>query len=213
MKYLFNASGANQPAICEFDILGETAVREGEVVCLTGGVIKGNVKDGVLIGVSAEEHTGTADILNARADGSRLRVNVSPDAVYAVKAMKLSATAGTATTFVCSAAGLTASAAGKLVLVAKSSTSANTDRIGTQRKISSCTVSGTTATFTIQNGAAPNTGDTYAFIPTIGTAMCLDGDKDGAVMANADTDVKLRVVGADAEKCEVFVKLTGGLFA
>ena len=41
MKFVFCASGADQPAIKDFDVQNDKEINEGEAVCLTGEKITG----------------------------------------------------------------------------------------------------------------------------------------------------------------------------
>ena len=147
MKFSFNASGANAPLIREYDITPTFAVKEGEALGIADSIaVKADDGDH-LLGVCAEEHTGVHDELNPRADGSKIRVNIAPHAVYETALPKVAAKSGGATTLVVDSAGLSASvASGRAVLVAKAATSANTDEVGSARRISACAVSGGNAT-------------------------------------------------------------------
>ena len=53
-----------------------------------------------IIGVTQEEHTGEHDELNSRSDGTKIRINIAPDAVYEVPLPSYTAKSGTATTIV-----------------------------------------------------------------------------------------------------------------
>lgn len=215
MKFLYCASGANQPAVKEFEVIADKEINEGQVVCVKDGVIDGTVKDGVVLGVCAETHTGKSDILNRRANGNRLRVNITPDAVYAAKAKKITAALGcSATAIKCSDSTFSASVkSGSLVLCEKASGSTNTDEIGAIRKISATAVSSGTVTFTVDEGAVACEGDVYEFYPELGDEMYLDAEGFGYAAVNALTDVKLKTVGADTKKSEVHFKLLDLLFA
>ena len=215
MKFVFCAAGANQPAIREFDIQPDACIEEGRVVCATGGVADESVKNGILLGVAAETHSGKADILNPRSDGKRIRVNVTAGAVYSAKAKSLTALTGcTATAFSCNSTLFSSAVtSGVLVLRSKADGSTNTDAIGAVRTVSACAVSSGKATFTVSSGGVPCAGDVYEYYPALGAEVYADSDGTGFAPVNASTDIKLKVVGIDAEKGEVFVTLKNLLFA
>lgn len=214
MKFAYCYAGGNIPAIKEFDIEKTASVETGEVVCAVDGVITGETSGGTVIGVCEETHTGTEDMLNIRSNGTKVRVNVT-DGVYEAEAMKLTATAeGTATSFKCESTGLSdAVTGGCLILLEKGEGSANTDKIGEVRRITSCTISGDSAVMNLSLGGTAYKGDVYALIPALGAALVLDPTKKGYSFNNTDTDVLLRCVGFDAERAKVYVKLTNTLFA
>lgn len=214
MKFAYCYAGGNIPAIKEFNIEKNANVEAGEVVCANGGVIDGTVKGGVALGVCEETHTGSYDMLNARNDGTKVRVNIT-DGVYETDATKLTATTeGTETIFVCASEGLSESVEGAcLVLIEKAPNSTNTDKIGTVRKVSACAISSEAATLTIENGGAAFKGDVYALIPALGASLVLDSTKKTYSYVNSDTDVTLKCVGFDIDRAKVYVKLTNTIFA
>ncbi len=215
MNFLFNLSGANAPLIKEYDTSADAKIFAGEVVGLRKGVIvKANDADAVL-GVCAEDHKGEKDQLNARADGTKIRVIIAPDAVYSAKAPKYIASSGsTATTLVTSSAGLSVSiTSGKAILVSKAENSTNTDKIGTVRRISAVAVSGEKATVTLENGGIACAGDEYILIPDIGSKLQLTEDGFGVCFYNSATDVQFVCVCYDEKTQCVGVKLSTTLFA
>lgn len=214
MKFTFNASGANAPLIREYDIASSTAIHAGEVVGTADDLlVKADSADSVL-GVSAEEHTGKHDPLNARADGTRLRVNIAPQAVYEAALPCFTATGGTATTLVTAASGLSTSlASGCAVLLSKADGSTNTDSVGTSRRISACAISGSAATITLASGGTPAAGDIYRIIPDVGDELVLDASGMGVAFYRAATTVKFICVYTDKARGTVGVKLKAPLFA
>ena len=214
MKFSYCYAGGNMPAIKEFDIESTANIEKGQVVCAEGNVITETVKGAKLIGVSEETHKGTEDMLNARSNGTKIRVNVT-DGVYETDAVKVTAKSGcTANAFVCDGKGLSSScASGVLVLCEKAENSTNKDKTGTMRKITGCSVSGGNANITIENGNVPCEGDVYAVIPALGTSVVLDEDKTGYSFDNTNTDVALRCVGFDVDRAKVYVKLENTIFA
>lgn len=214
MKFCFNTTGSNQPVIREFDIDKDLCVNEGQVVCISNSKVTDAIKGQVALGVCAETHSGNSDLLNVRANGTKVRVVVGADSVYEAKMPKLCATSkGTSTSFICSADGLGSNVKGYLMLTGKSSDSQNTDEIGKVRRIVSCTVSGSTATFTLEAGGIIYTGDEYVLIPDLACTMVLDNTKTGVVFANANTDITFKVIGNDTNRLTTFVTMQNTLFA
>ena len=208
MKFTFNASGANTPVIKEFDIATSTAINEGAAVGIKNGLVVAATGATYILGVAAETHKGSADLLNPRANGTKIRVNISPCAIYNVPAQKLTATGGSATTFVCDGTNLSTSlSAGKLVLVSKGASSTNTDKLGTVRTISACSITTGTATITVSSGGTAAAGDVYALLFAPGTEVYLDSTGKNAVMYNSGTTVKLIAATSDTDTLECGMKL------
>lgn len=180
MKFLYSLGGGNIPVIREYDIEANEQFKKGQVVKIsTDGVVSGNAAGGS-IGIAAEDHTGEKDILNERNNGTKLRIDITRDAVYEVDAPRIVATGGSNTTLICSANGITTNLTNsKLVLVHKGDNSENTDSVGSARVINSVAVSGTSATFTVSDGGVISEGDVYALIPKYGF-MGNVGDSDGS---------------------------------
>lgn len=209
MKFLYSLGGGNIPVIREFDIKANTKFKKGQIVIIsTDAEIAPNAVGGC-IGVAAEEHTGEKDILNERNNGTKLRVDITRDAVYEVKAPKITATKGTATTLVCSADGITTNLANsRIVLVHKGENSNNTDSAGTVRNVQSVVVSGTEATFTIDNGGIVSEGDVYALIPKYGFVGNVDRRNGDFCCASSGSTVSAYVVNSNTETLtlEVMIK-------
>ncbi len=214
MKFSFDLTGANTPLIGEYDIDPATAVKAGEVLGLVdGSAVKADAADDIL-GVCAEEHTGVHDELNARADGGKIRVNISPEAVYEAPLAYFEVTGGTSTTLKTTSVGLSASVtSGKAVLVSKASGSTNTDTLGTERRIQSVSVSGSEATLTLASGGVPCAGDVYMLMPDVGDELALDAEGSGVCFYRAGNTVKFVCVYASSERGVVGVKLKKTVFA
>lgn len=201
MKFSFNASGANAPLIMEYDIAANTAIYAGEAVGVKNGLIVKASAATTLLGVAAEDHSGVEEFLNPRANGEVIRVNIAADAVYEVKAPRFTAKSGTATTLVTETAALsTAVTSGRAILVAKAANSANSDEIGSARRISACAISGANATLTLASGGVPAAGDEYMLLPDVGTELYLDASGTGAALYAAGSTVKLYTVCTDATR-------------
>lgn len=204
MKYSYSAGGYTQPCVKEFEIKNDAFVEKGQAVCQTDGIIDENTKGTTFVGICDETHTGKPDILNERADKNKVRVIVSPDAVFACAPMTKSCTAkGTSTTITVSADGIDTN------LVKGATVCGN----GEMRKVVSCAVSGNVATLTLSDGETSDEGDIYEIYPAINTKMYLDENATGVVFANSNTDVTFKTVGFDVNKKEIFVKGANMLFA
>ncbi len=209
MKFLFNASGANTPLIRDYDIASATCIYKGQVVGVKNSLIVSVHSADYVVGVAEEDHTGTADMLNPRNNGTKIRVNMAPDAVYTTAAPNQYVTTGSTATKICISAlnvssGMTS---GSLVLVSKGSGSTNTDKIGKVRTISACSVADNVATVTVSSGGTACSGDVYAYVPHIGTDMTVDLGGMGVVQYDSSSTVKAKVVFTDAEKLILGVKL------
>ncbi len=177
MKFLYSLSGGNIPVIREYDIDAKAKFKKGQLVKISTDAGISTAAVGGCIGIAAEDHTGEKDILNQRNNGTKLRVDVTRDAVYEVDVIKLTATGGSNTTFVCSSTDITTNLIkSRLVLVHKGDNSQNTDSAGTVRKVSNVTVSGDSATFTVSDGGVISKGDVYALIPEYGFKGNVDCD-------------------------------------
>jgi hypothetical protein len=156
------------------------------------------------LSVFDETHTGKPDILNARSDKNKVRVIVSPDAVFASKCIAKECTSdGTSTTVSVSADGIDENLVRGATAFCK----------GEMRKILSCTISGNVATITLAEGEISEQGDIVEIYPALNTKMYLDENKNGVVFANTSTDVTFKTVGFDADKKEIFVMCENLLFA
>lgn len=208
MKFLYSLGGGNIPVIREFDIDANTKFKKGQTVRISTDATIAPDAIGCCIGIAAEDHTGEKDILNERNNGTKLRVDITKDAVYSVDAPKLTATGGSATTFVCNADGITTNLSkSRLVLVQKGENSLNTDTVGSFRRIESISVSGTTATFTVNNGGAIGEGDVYAVIPEYGYKGYTDSDGSGFAFTNQNIASSLYVVNRNTETLTLEVML------
>ena len=214
MKFAFNASGANAPFIREYDIATSTAIKDGEAVGIADNKVVAAESGDHVLGVAAEEHTGKHDELNARADGGKIRVNIAPQAIYEASLPCFTATGGSATTLVIPSSGVSTSlTSGRAVLVSKADSSANTDKVGTSRRISVCAVSGSLATLTLASGGVPESGDVYRLVPDVGDEMYLDASGCGVCFFRTGATVKFICAYSDEERGVVGVKLKAPVLA
>ena len=208
MKFLYSLGGGNIPVIREFDIDANTKFKKGQTVRISTDATIAPDAIGCCIGIAAEDHTGEKDILNERNNGTKLRVDITKDAVYSVDAPKLTATGGSATTFVCNADGITTNLSkSRLVLVQKGENSLNTDTVGYARKVKNVTVSANVATFTVEQGSVISEGDVYAVIPEYGYKGSTDSDGSGFAFTNQNIASSLYVVNSNTETLTLEVML------
>lgn len=106
ISYAYDLSGIDYAVEREFDIAAATVIERGEVVRLnlaTGLIVAvGDVdQDDPYLGVASEAHTGVADTLNPRSNGTKIRVWCSPTAVFKCKpGIVTTADSGTSTNWV-----------------------------------------------------------------------------------------------------------------
>ena len=189
----------------EYPIASGTAIRAGQVVQLSGGKVisAAAAQTGAILGIAAENHPGTADALNPRANGERIYVCDSPFLLFECPVPVLSAASGSATTVVLSslAAALADDSLnnGVLVLKEKAAESGNTDPLGKQISITDYAKSGTV--ITKASGGTPSAGDKYELYPPIGSAVAaLDSTYFSHLVLTASGATAIRVVGHDFER-------------
>lgn len=214
MKFFQKLDGGVYVSAREYDVAYNADIQEGQFVKLSQGKVVSAVaaETGALLGVAAENHSGSADALDPRANGTRIYIIDDPDAVYQCAPPVITASGGTATTLVFTAGQYYAADdfnGGYVKLVSKASDSTNTDEIGTVREIIDYAVTpSTSGTFTLASGGTPNAGDVYAVFPPPGfTKGNLNSAKDGIILTAA-VSLPLRVIGRDLgmDKINVMIK-------
>ncbi len=206
MRILENANGNVVPSIREYDIASATDIGRGQVVKLSEGLVISAVvgETGAILGIAMENHSGVADALNPRNNGTKILVCDAPDLIMACAAFEITATGGSATTV--TANTLAAYSAddwngGYLKLIEKADGSTNTDPVGAVKRITDYTYtsSGTVSTFTVASGGTANAGDKYLLFPPVGlAAFNLDSTKTKLVNT-AKSATALKVVGYDID--------------
>ena len=92
-----------------------------------------------ILGIAGEEHSGTADILNPRANGDEILVCDNPGLIFECPVPTIRAASGSAATLVPATGDIAAGAADDaynaavLVLKSKAAGSSNSDKPGTRR--------------------------------------------------------------------------------
>ena len=173
MNIVYDVNGSQVTSVKEYDIDAATAVSIGQVVKLTSGKVVLAVagETSPILGVAYESHPGTADTLNPRGNGTRIKVLDGPASVYECPAPQITATGGSTTTFVASTvAGFADSdfVGGKMKLITKGANSALTAPIGTVYPITGSTAASGTFTTTTAIAGGVTAGDIFAIFPPIG---------------------------------------------
>lgn len=219
ISYAYDLGGTDVPVIREFDIASATAIELGEVVVMdlaTGYVTAiGNAdQDDPYLGVAAEAHTGVADTLNPRANGTKIKVFCSPTAVFKCKPAVIStADSGTATNWVdgelVAGAGFADDSftGGYLKLTEKAAASTLTIPVGWTGRIKDFTVAaGTVIMETGYLTGNASAGDKALIFPPVGS-FGWDLNSDGT---NLDIKAKggesLQIVDVDTDLEYVYFK-------
>lgn len=219
MRLYKSLSGSPIATAGEYPIAYNDDIKAGTVVKLAAGVVV--EATGVLatdtnglVGVTAETHTGVADMLNGRNNGKKILVYDNPAAIFAVKAPKFTAGGGSSTTVTAADTAVACSTAdafntGYVRLAAKAAGSTNTDMVGQLRAITDYAQANNVSTFTVATGGTANSGDSYEVYPPIGaqSVMKLDSAARG-VELSAATLANMVVVGYDLDNHEILLKMT-----
>jgi len=197
----------------EYDIATSTEIKEGQVVKLSAGLVvaAATTETGAILGIAAETHSGSADALNLRSNGTKIKVYDAEDLVMACPVPVIEATGGSATTVTTDELGAYSADdfnGGFLKLVSKASGSTNTDPIGTVKAITdySYAASGTVSTFTVASAGTANDGDKYELYAPAGLAK---GALDSTLkkwVASGVSCTSLKVVGRIEDTGEILVK-------
>lgn len=206
MRPMQNAGGEECIRARNYPVAKDTAVRIGQVVCLSAGKVVPAVaaQTAAILGIAAENHTGAADMLNPRSNGEEIRVCDNPGLIFECPVPTIKAASGSATTLVPAEGGIAAAAADDaynaavLVLKSKSAGSANTDAPGTHRAVTDYTKSGTV--LTLETGGTPSAGDEYEFYPALGSTVCALSADAAALVVSATGATAVRVIGHDFER-------------
>lgn len=201
MRAIQNAGGHVGLSARNYSIAANTAVAAGQVVKLSGGLVVCALaaETGAILGIAAENHPGTADALNARANGTEIMVYDNPELIFECPVPCVEAASGTATTLVPKSGDIAAAAAndayngGMLVLKSKAEASTNTDAVGKQDIITDYTASGTV--IAKNSGGTPAAGDVYELYPPIGSAVCALDTGISKLIVSAAGCTKIKVVG------------------
>lgn len=80
MRPIQNAGGEEMIRERSYPVAKATAITAGQVVQLSGGKVvpAAAAQTAAILGIAGEDHSGTADILNPRADGDEILVCDNP---------------------------------------------------------------------------------------------------------------------------------------
>ena len=167
MRPIQNAGGHVGLTARNYPIAYNTAVKAGQVVKLSGALVvtAAAAETGAVLGVAAENHPGTADPMNARANGTEILVYDNPELICECPVPVIAAASGSATTIVPKSGDVASTVADDgyngavLVLKGKAAGSTNTDPLGKRITVTDYTKSGTV--ITKASGGAPAEGDVY----------------------------------------------------
>ncbi len=208
MKPFQKADGQVLISAREYDIAYNTAVKAGQVVALSEGLVTvaaANITTQIL-GIAAENHSGVADALDPRANGTKILVYDDPMLIFQCPVPIAAATGGSATTMTASTLAAFSNDdfnGGYIMLVEKAEGSTNTDVVGKVDRITdyAYTSSGTVSTFTKASGGTPYAGDKYAIFPPIGFKKGnLDSTTRDKLVLTATASLPIKVVGMDIER-------------
>lgn len=196
----------------EYDIAENTAIKIGQVVKLAVGlVVAASANEtGQILGVAAENHSGAADALDPRANGTKIMVWDDPQLIMSCEVPTFEATGGSATTVTTDDLGAFSNDdfnGGYLKLIAKAANSTNTDPVGTVKRITDYAYNstGTVSTFTVASGGTANNGDVYELYPP---RMFKKGNLDTNIrklVLSATASLPLKVVGRDEDHSKIFL--------
>ena len=210
MRPIQNAGGHVGLTARKYPIAYNTAITAGEVVKLANGLVVASAAAAAaaILGIAAENHPGTADALNARANGTDILVYDNPELIFECPVPVIAAASGSATTIVPKSGDVAAAAANDafndsiMVLIEKAADSTNTDPVGKHIPITDYTASGTV--ITKASGGTPSAGDKYEVYPKIGAAVggipALDSTTLSKLVLTAAGATKIKCVGHDFDR-------------
>jgi len=197
----------------EYDIASATEIKEGQIVKLSEGLVvaASTTETGAILGIAAENHSGSADALDPRANGTKIKVYDAEDLVMACPAVVVEATGGSTTTVTTDELGAYSADdwnGGYLKLVAKAANSTNADPIGTVKRITdyAYAASGTVSTFTVATGATAVDGDKFELYPPMGLAKFALDSSIKKVVATGVSATSLKACGRIESTSEVLYK-------
>lgn len=218
MKFYQKLDGGVHVSAREYDIAADTAIKEGQVVKLSSGFVVAAAvgETSAILGFAAENHSGVADALDPRANGTKILIIDDPMTVMQCKAPEITAASGTATTIVAAEGQLAAFGANDLTggyvqLLSKAANSTNTDAIGQTRRITS--FASASSTLTVESGGTAAEDDVYAIYPPVGFAKGnLNADRTALVLT-ATANIALKVIGSDRKLGKIMLAAGKHVFA
>lgn len=206
MRAYQNVDGGFTFGVHEYDIAKTTAIKAGQVVKLSEGLVVAATaaETGAILGVAKENHSGAEDAINPRSNGTKILVYDDPGMIMRCKAPVMAATGGSATTFVSTELATLEDDdlnGGYIVLAEKGASSTNTDEIGSVRRITDFTA--TSNTLTTASGGTICEGDKYMIFPPL---MFAKGNFDAGIQAlvlTATEALPVKVVQIDLVHGEI----------
>ncbi len=210
MRAIQNAGGHVGLTARNYPIATSTAVKAGQVVKLSAGLVVASAAAAAapILGIAAENHPGTADALNARANGTEILVYDNPELIFECPAPVIAAASGSATTIVPASGDVDANSADDsfnnsvLVLISKAADSTNTDKVGKHIVVTDYAKTGTI--ITKASGGTPSAGDKYEVYPALGAAVggiaALDSTTLSKLVVSTKGATKLKCVGHDFDR-------------
>ena len=197
MKPIQSAGGHVGLSKRNYPIAYNTAISAGQVVKLTAGLVVAAAANetGAILGIAAENHPGTEDPLNLRANGTEILVFDDPDLIFECTAPTFAASGGSATTVTAASSAVASSTAdifnGGFLVSPK----------GKKRAITDYAQASSTSTFTVPSGETAAASDVYTCYPPIGfkTGYRLDSNLSGLILSAAGLTA-IKVVGHDFER-------------
>ena len=207
MNPIYSTSGEQITSITEYEIATTTAISIGQLVKLTANkvVLAAVGETTPILGLAAENHSGAADVLNPRSNGTKIKVYDSPNQVYESTVPRSTATSGSATTFADTNIAVLADDdfnGGKLKYVTKAAATTNTDPVGTIYDITDYTAATKLFTFAAAGGAFV-AGDVCEVYPPTGFAK---GNLDAGIsklVLTATAALPIEVVGYDTNRGQI----------
>ena len=210
MKPIQNAGGFVGLTARSYPIATSTAIKAGQVVKLSAGLVISAIaaETGAILGIAAENHPGTADALNSRANGAEILVYDNPELIFECPVPVIAAASGSATTIVPDSGEVDSTSADDafndsiLVLITKAAASTNTDPVGKHIPVTDYAKSGTV--ITKASGGTPSAGDKYEVYPKLGAAVggiaSLDSTAFSKLVLTAKGATKIKCVGHDYDR-------------
>lgn len=213
LEWAYDLNGAKVPFIKELPIAAATNIENGQVCLLTIGTgvsdLADEDQDDAYAGVSVEPHDGSTA---GRQSGTKIKLSVSPTAVYKLKPrVALTATGGSTTTFVDTNVLPDTDNVFNEGYLEIASCAADSTLVGRRVKITDYEGSDGTGTFTFTAlPAAIASGDTAYLCPGPyaigGFGWDLNADHDDINWESSGGE-SIQIVDVSPETFEVFVKL------
>ena len=175
MRPIQNSGGEETIRERSYPVAKATAITAGQVVQLSGGKVvpAAAAQTAAILGIAGEDHSGTADILNPRADGDEILVCDNPGLIFECPVPTIKAASGSAATLVPASGDIAAGAADDAY---------------------------NAAVLTLETGGTPAAGDEYELYPALGSAVCALNAKATALVVSATGATAVRCIGHDYER-------------